>query len=462
MSRAGATLTVLTAVVGDREAPLVSGLERSSAGVQVVRRCADLAELLSAAGAGLARAVVLSADLQRLDRDAVTQLTAVGVAVIGLFDPSDPAAARRLADLGVHQVLPADTPTEQIAASVTSAVAELSDQHARAARARLGIADPGRAASTPPTGRRAGSTRAASAARPPGRVITVWGPVGSPGRTTVAVTLAAELAAAGQETLVVDADTYGASIAQSLGLLDESAGLAAAARAANQGALDVPRLAELAPFVGARLRVLTGLPQSRRWPELRSAALDTVWQHARRLSTWTVIDAGFGLEADEEMMFDTAAPRRHGATLSAVTTADLVIAVGAAEPLGLQRLLTGLQDLAEVVPVGSPVQVVVTRVRDGAVGAKAAPRVREALERYAGVRDAVLIPDDRAALDAAMLAGRSLTEHAPASPACRPLRELARQLTAEAGLSPDPQRSPHGHPGHPGPRGRWRRVRRLA
>jgi MinD-like ATPase involved in chromosome partitioning or flagellar assembly len=448
MSRSGVTLTVLTAVLGDREAPLVSGLERSAAGVHVVRRCADLVELLAAAGAGVARAVVLSADLQRLDRDAVMQLTAAGVAVIGLFDPHDAAAARLLTDLGVHQVLPADTPTEEIAATVTSAVAELSEQQTQAARIRLGIADPGFAASAPPSGRRAAST---PPARPQGRVITVWGPVGGPGRTTVAVTLAAELAAAGHETLLVDADTYGASIAQALGLLDESAGLAAAARAANQGVLDVVRLAELAPSVGTRLRVLTGLPQSRRWPELRSAALDLVWQHARKLATWTVIDAGFGLEADEEMMFDTAAPRRHGATLSAVTTADLVIAVGAAEPLGLQRLLSGLQDLAEVVPAGLPVRVVVTRVRDGAVGAKAEQRVREALERYAGVQDAVLIPDDRPALDAAMLAGRSLTEHAPSSPACRPLTGLAAQLAAEAGLR-------HGPPGRAeGRRGQRRR-----
>lgn len=453
MSRSGLALTVLTAVVGDREAPLVSGLERSSAGVQVVRRCADLVELLSAAAAGLARAVVLSADLQRLDRDAVAQLTAAGVAVIGLFDPYDTAAARRLADLGVHQVLPADTPTEDIAATVTSAVAELSEQQAQAARIRLGIADPGLAAPVPPAGRRAEPT---PSTRPSGRVITVWGPVGGPGRTTVAVTLAAELAAAGHETLLVDADTYGASIAQCLGLLDESAGLAAAARAANQGALDVARLAELAPPVGERLRVLTGLPQSRRWPELRSAALDTVWQNARKLAIWTVIDAGFGLEADEEMMFDTAAPRRHGATLSAVTTADLVIAVGAAEPLGLQRLFSGLQDLAEVVPAGSPIRVVVTRVRDGAVGAKAEQRVREALDRYAGVRDAVLIPDDRAVLDAAMLNGLSLTEHAPLSPACRPLTELAAHLVAEAGHQSPPRRV-GGHAG----RRRWLGLRRI-
>jgi MinD-like ATPase involved in chromosome partitioning or flagellar assembly len=433
MSRSGETLTVLTAVVGDAEAPLVSGLERSASGVQVVRRCADLVELLSAAAAGLARAVVLSADLQRLDRDAVVQLTAAGVAVIGLFDPLDAEASRRLTDLGVHRVLPADTPTETIAATVTSAVADLSEQQTQAARIRLGLADPALAAPAPPGGRRAGPV---PPSRPKGRVITVWGPVGSPGRTTVAVTLAAEFAAAGHETLLVDADTYGSSVAQALGMLDESAGLAAAARAANQGALDLGRLSDLAPSVSERLRVLTGLPQSRRWPELRSAALDVVWQHARSLATWTVIDAGFGLESDEEMMFDTAAPRRHAATLSAVTTADLVIAVGAAEPLGLQRLLTGLPDLAEVVPAGLPIRVVVTRVRDAAVGAKAELRIREALERYAGVQDAVLIPDDRPALDAAMLMGRSLTEHAPSSPARRPLTELAARLAEEAGLRP--------------------------
>ncbi|MFZ5872503.1 MAG: chromosome partitioning protein, partial [Actinomycetota bacterium] len=59
------SLTVLTAVTGAWEAPLVTGLERGT-GVVVVRRCADLTELLSAAAAGQARAVLLSADLRRL------------------------------------------------------------------------------------------------------------------------------------------------------------------------------------------------------------------------------------------------------------------------------------------------------------------------------------------------------------------------------------------------------------
>jgi Flp pilus assembly CpaE family ATPase len=38
------------------------------------------------------------------------------------------------------------------------------------------------------------------------------------------------------------------------------------------------------------------------------------------------------------------------------------------------------------------------------------------------------VPDDRAAFDAALLAGRSITEAAPRSPARRALAELAQRL----------------------------------
>jgi MinD-like ATPase involved in chromosome partitioning or flagellar assembly len=244
------------------------------------------------------------------------------------------------------------------------------------------------------------------------------------------VGLAAELALCGLPTLVADADTYGPSIAQTLALLDESAGLAAAVRAANQGTLDADRLARLAPAVMPRLRVLTGIPRPSRWPELRPSGLETVWQVARRVAAWTVVDCGFGLEADEDLTFDTAVPRRNGATLCTLQAADVVLAVGTADPVGLQRLIRGLPDLRDALPPGRPVQVVLTRVRDTAVGSSPERKVTEALARYAGIRDAFLVPDDRLACDAAMLAGRALAEVAPQSPARRALLELASQLAA--------------------------------
>jgi len=38
--------------------------------------------------------------------------------------------------------------------------------------------------------------------------------------------------------------------------------------------------------------------------------------------TFTVVDCGFSLEQDEELSFDTAAPRRNGATLATLLAAD--------------------------------------------------------------------------------------------------------------------------------------------
>jgi MinD-like ATPase involved in chromosome partitioning or flagellar assembly len=264
-------------------------------------------------------------------------------------------------------------------------------------------------------------------------MVAVWGPTGAPGRTTLAVTLAAHTAALGLPTLLADADTYGPSIAQVLGLLDESAGLGAAVRAASQGALDPARLALLAPVASPHLRVLTGLARTARWPELRPAGLDVVWETCRGVAQWSVVDCGFALETDEELTFDTAAPRRNGATLSALAAADVVVAVGSADPVGIQRLVRGLADLADVLGPGarSPV-VVVNRVRAAAVGPRPEQQVRDALARYAGVRDVLLVPDDRPALDAAMLAGRTLVETAPASPARQAVAALAERVGARA------------------------------
>ena len=165
-----------------------------------------------------------------------------------------------------------------------------------------------------------------------GRLVAVWGPTGAPGRTTVAVGIAGELALAGVPTLLADADTYGGSVAQVLGFLDEAPGLAAAARLANLGQLDLGALARVAPSAAPHLRVLTGISRAERWTELRPAALEAVWSLARSLAAFTIVDCGFSLEQDEELSFDTAAPRRNGATLATLLAADTVIAVGCRRP----------------------------------------------------------------------------------------------------------------------------------
>jgi MinD-like ATPase involved in chromosome partitioning or flagellar assembly len=261
-----------------------------------------------------------------------------------------------------------------------------------------------------------------------GRLVAVWGPTGAPGRTTVAVGLASELAGSGVHTLLADADVYGGVVAQVLGFLDEAPGLAAAVRLANNGQLDLAALAKVAPVAAPCLRVLTGISRAARWPELRPAALEQVWSLATSLAAVTVVDCGFALEQDEELSFDTAAPRRNGATLATLEQADIVVAVGAADPVGMQRLVRGLAELREVVPSVLP-RVVVNQVRRSTVGG-GDPHVQlaEALERYAGIREVDFVPYDRDAMDVALLQGRALAEVAAESPARQALARIAADL----------------------------------
>lgn len=392
---------VLAAVTGAAwEAALLAALARG--GVTVLRRCVDLADLLAAASTGTARVALVAADLRGLDRDTLARLAGYGVAAVGVHAAGDAAGADLLRALGLASVLPADAGDRELAETI--------------------------AAAAQGTGGPAAAAEPAAAARGGGRVVAVWGPTGAPGRTTVATGLAGALATAGVATLLADADVYGGVLAQVLGLLDEAPGLAAATRLANTGSLDLTGLAKAAPEVVPGLRVLTGISRPERWPELRPAALTQVWALARSLAAVTVVDCGFCLEQDEELSYDTAAPRRNGATLVTLADADVVLAVGSADPVGVQRLVRGLGALREAVPGVTP-RVVLNRLRAGAAGTDPRRQLREALARYAGVSDPVFVPEDRAALDAAVLRGRLLVEVAPRSAAQQAIGALARSLT---------------------------------
>jgi Flp pilus assembly CpaE family ATPase len=251
----------------------------------------------------------------------------------------------------------------------------------------------------------------------------------------VALGIAGEVAALGRSTVLVDGDVYGGVAAQLLGVLDEAPGLAAAARLANNGQLDLAQLAQLARAITPTLRLLSGISRADRWPELRPAALESVLGLTRSLAALTVIDCAFCLEQDEELAFDTAAPRRNGATLTFLELADTVIAVGSADPVGLQRLVRGLGELREAVPGVTPV-VVVNRFRSSGVPGDADREIRAALQRYAGIDDLFLVPLDTGGVDAAVAGGRTLTEAAASSPPRLALAGLAARLVGV----PQPQR----------------------
>lgn len=410
------SLPVLLAVTGAPwEADVVRRAERAN-GIRVVRRCVDIADVMAAAASGQARAVLLAEDLPRLTSDAVAALHARHIAVVALVDPSDngePSGAEdRLSRMGIERILPADVSADDLGRAIIDAVE--SGPPATVSHFAGGFVPFN--SESPPNPEPYGQGT--------GRVIAVWGPTGAPGRSTVAVGLAAELAARQIPTLLADADVYGGTVAQLLGMLDETSGLAAAARSASGGSLDVAVLARHARQVGPNQLVLTGLSRADRWTELRPTAVESVWSTARMLAPCTVIDAGFCIESDEEISFDTLAPRRNGATLATLEEADEVVVVGTADPVGLTRLIRSLHELRAVVPSVST-RVVVNRVRSGSLGSSPADSVTDALTRYAGVEPAALLPFDQAACDAALAHGRSLVEAAKSSKLRKGMQQLA-------------------------------------
>ncbi len=115
-------LTVLTAVAAPSvEAELVAGFAEPGLEIRVVRRCVDLVELMAAAAVGTARAALISADLRGLDREALAQLAASGIAVVGLA--ADEAGERLLHQLGAGFVVGAAAPPAQVAGALHAAAA---------------------------------------------------------------------------------------------------------------------------------------------------------------------------------------------------------------------------------------------------------------------------------------------------------------------------------------------------
>ena len=211
------TVAVLTAVTGAGwESRLVAALENGDSGLAVVRRCVDVADLLAAVATGHGRAVLLSADLRRLDREVLGRLAASQVAVVGVVPVGDEQSERRMRQLGVGHVVTAEATTGEVSAAVHRAIEKMSDR-------------PGHVVGTSDGGDQEESVNGLAGLQTTvGRLVAVWGPTGAPGRTTIAVNLAAEAALLGRSALLADADTYGGAVAQVLGLLDEAPGLAGA------------------------------------------------------------------------------------------------------------------------------------------------------------------------------------------------------------------------------------------
>lgn len=408
-------LPVLVWLPGQQEPEVVAAID-ALPGARVARRCADLAELLGAAQAGVGVLAVLSLE-RGVDRARLAELARTGARSVLVAAPQD---LHRAGALGADVVVPDG-----------AAVAR------EVARALERLSEPGTTASPRSAGERtevsatdgegvAGETPAARAAaqRAPGTVIAVWGGPGAPGRSTIAAGLAALLAESGASVLLVDADTAAPSLAQALGLLDESAGIAALARSAGQGNLDGEALRRRAVELPGGLGFVSGLTRADRWRELPGEHVETVLEALRAHADWVVVDLAASLEAAP-----TRGADRNAVARTVLADAELVLVVAAPDPVGIRRTVAALVELEdslglEVRP-GQERRLVVNATRPTSTPALRA--AAEALQRFAGLAPDWTVPYDDA-VGACLLAGRSLATAPRRSAARRAVQELAGDL----------------------------------
>jgi MinD-like ATPase involved in chromosome partitioning or flagellar assembly len=347
----------------------------------VIKRCVDVPDLIASAGTGEADVAVVAGGLVGLDADAVVRLLRQDVRCVAVG-----GVVESLDRIGVVELVPPEEISRLPEAVSSAGTRDL-------------VPDP-QSQDQPedPPARSAGENLGENL----GRIVAVHGPAGAPGRTTVAIGLAALHAHRGSRSVLVDADPFGGSVAQHLGVLDEVSGLLAAARLVNVGSLDPTSFARCRRVVNDRFEVLTGLPRPDRWVEARPGVLDAVLERATEVGD-VVVDTGFSLEDDADVGRNLS---RNQLTLDAVAAADQVVIVGSAEPTGLARLARSLVEVRDT--SRAPVTVVVNRMRDSLGWSRR--DIIGMVEGYSRPTGVHFLPEDRATTDKALVTGRSVTE----------------------------------------------------
>ena len=238
----------------------------------------------------------------------------------------------------------------------------------------------------------------------------------------MAVEVATALAGSGQ-VLLLDADTYGASVAQALGL-SEHPSLITALHQAAVGAFGPEELECHCTSAGGALRVLAGPSRPDLWPEVRQASLEAVVDAARRGFDLTVADVGFCLEEDEELSFSGAPLRRNLAARVLLAQADLVVGVCRADPVGVRRYVDALPAVADI--SGGPLVTVVNRSAAFVPG-RQKMELSLALERHTGMPPLGFVPDDPA-VEQSLWEGRPVGRARPRTPAARALASVAESV----------------------------------
>ncbi|HET7482588.1 MAG TPA: P-loop NTPase [Actinomycetota bacterium] len=308
--------TRVATIAGDpgREIDLAAALGRRG-DVELVLRCLDRVELLAAAGGASLDAVICVGYPRWLDPRCTDALVAHGVARVGVAaDPLEAEELRRLR----FEPAPSDVSVDRLIALCAAT-------------------DPG---GMPPEGD----------AQVAGRLVAVWGPKGSPGRTTLAIELAAEVAAAGSSVALIDADLSGGDIAQMLGVADDGPSVIWASQAASKDGVGPAELdAALSPL-DEGFALVSGINRADLWRDVSHYGWKRLLDALRSRYQFIFCDLGSGLgttEPETDLLADREAVARE-----TLTTADTVVAVCRGDAVGVKNFLWAFQSLTELVDPG--------------------------------------------------------------------------------------------------------------
>lgn len=371
------------------EAELAGALSRRD-DVDLLFRCVDRVELLAT-----------------MRSDPIDALVSVGLPRWFDLEVADEARARGLTTLGVSTSAPDRVRFERLGVTPVEATPD--------AIVRGAVA-PG---DTPPAPVRmpVGAKR--------GRLIGVWGPKGGPGRTTVAIEVASQLALHDDATLLLDADLYGGDVAQMLGVVGDLPTILWAAKLAAKDELDAGRLAvELRRAGRAGPVLMAGLARSDLWPDVSTHAWRRVLETATSEFTFCVADVGFCLEPAADLY--SGDDGRNRITRATLEAADQVVTVCRADPVGIKGFLRGMEQLLDLVAI-ERVVVVANRVRD-----KEQREVADLIRTNLGIRPVAYVPDRPREHHRAVLSGRPLGEIAPGCDAVTAIRSVATAVGSAA------------------------------
>ena len=377
------------------ESIFVSGLGHPMFGISVQRRCVDGIDIRAAIQVVECHGVIISDATPRIDQDLIAELRERDIPLIAISSDCE-----SWSDQGVTMLVQLDAKNPLIALKLVS---ELLSGKLKPIVEEI---------------------------KETGLHIAIAGFGGASGRTTTVKELSLQLKQLNLRTVMIDADTYGPSLDQELGLDLGTNGLLELCRVLEKKSAKGQSFADLVTQLRSGLSVVPGLPRVSRWTDLRISALREFWQESKENFDAVVTDVGAILEVDQSLLHETSLPRRHAASLTALESADITIICARADCVGIARLVRGYLEFHELFAKSS-VYVLLWGITNEAQ----ARDIKSAVSRHTGIESVTCIGLDWELSRQALERTTFMSAINPRSEISLQYQGLAKLIAAESKLS---------------------------